>query len=156
MSDVLTYEKSEQGGKVVYNLKGVINEEADLSFMADIPAGEVIINSSEVERINSCGVREWITALKGVTSDAKISYTECSPAFLDQINMISNFIGNGEVVSMYIPYLCESCDTKKDVLIKLSECLVDDELELPEEECVECSDPMELGDDPEQLFSFLE
>lgn len=156
MSDLLSFDKADEGGKVVYRLKGVINEEADLSFMSDIPAGDVVINTAAVERINSCGVREWITALKTVDGGAKITYTECSAAFLDQINMISNFIGDGEVKSMFIPYICESCDYKKDVLVDLEECLQDDELELPEVECKECSDPMELGDDPEQLFSFLE
>ena len=156
MSELLSHEKKEEGGKIIYHLKGVINEEADFAFMAEIPAGDIVINSAAVERINSCGVREWITALKTVDAGAKITYEECSAAFLDQINMISNFIGNGKVKSIYVPYICEACDFKKEVLVDLSKCLVDDELELPEVECKECSDPMELGDDPEQLFSFLE
>jgi hypothetical protein len=156
MSELLSYEKSEKGGKTIYHLKGVINEEADFAFMGEMPAGDIVINSAGVERINSCGVREWITALKTVDAGAKITYEECSAAFLDQVNMISNFIGSGEVKSMFVPYICEACDYKQEVLVDLATSLVDDELELPEPECKECSDPMELGDDPEQLFSFLE
>lgn len=156
MSDALTFKKTEKGGAQVYTLSGVINEDAELSFMSSIEAGDVVINTKNVERINSCGVREWITALKTVDAGVNIKYTECSAAFLDQINMISNFIGEGEVESIYIPYLCESCGFKKDVLIDLNECLADDELELPEQTCDSCEDEMELGDDPDQLFSFLE
>lgn len=156
MSEVLKYTKSERDGTSHYQLEGVINEEAVLSFMSEIPEGPVVINTKNVERINSCGVREWIQALKTVPEGAQISYEECSAAFLDQVNMISNFIGNGKIKSIYIPYVCESCDAKQDKLIDLDECLQDDELELPELSCSDCDEDMELGDDPDQLFSFLE
>lgn len=156
MSEVLNFSKMEADGKTVYKLDGVINEEVDLGFMSELPAGPVVINTKDVERINSCGVREWIQALKTVPDGVNLEYTECSPAFLDQINMISNFTGDGEVKSIYVPYVCESCDGKKDVLVDFSEALKDDELELPEITCTDCDEEMELGDDPDQLFSFLE
>lgn len=152
----LEHTLTEADGEHVLSIKGVINEEADLAFMKEIPAGKVIVNTRDVDRINSCGVREWIQALKEIPEGCELHYVECSPAFLDQINMISNFIGDGKVESMYIPYICEDCDTKKDELIDLNVCLKDDELELPEIECSECKEAMELGDDPDQLFGFLE
>lgn len=156
MSSSISYQKSIQSGTPTYHLSGVINENADLTFLAKLEPGTNVINTREVERINSCGVREWISALKSVPEGATIKYRECSAAFLDQINMISNFLGNGTVESLFIPYLCESCGAKKDSLIELEVCFSDDELELPELACTSCEDEMELADDPEQLFSFLE
>ena len=155
MSDLLTFTRSERDNAAHYQLAGIINEEANLTFMADFPEGEIIINTKQVERINSCGVREWIQAIKGVPENCSIVYEECSAAFVDQINMISNFVGKGVVQSMFIPYICEDCDEKKEILIDLAVCLQDDELELPEVPCVKCSEAMELGDEPDQLFSFL-
>jgi hypothetical protein len=156
MSEVLNFKKTDRDGTACFELAGVINEEVDLGFMSELPEGDVIIDSKNVERINSCGVREWIQSLKTVPEGVNLIYEGCSAAFLDQINMISNFIGDGKVKSIYIPYVCESCDGKQDVLVDLDECLVDEELELPELTCTECDEEMELGDDPDQLFSFLE
>lgn len=153
---VLQYDLQEKGDGQELVLKGVINEEATLDFMSTLPAGKVVVNTKDVDRINSCGVREWIQSLKNVPDGCELIYEECSPAFLDQINMISNFTGNGKVKSFYVPYICEACDTKADTLVDLDKCLNDDELELPEITCSECNEAMELGDDPDQLFGFLE
>ena len=137
-------------------LEGFLNESADLTFMSQLPQGKILVNSKDLKRINSCGVREWITALKTVPATSELIFVQCSAAFLDQINMISNFTGNGKVKSLYATYACSECKAKKEVLIDLDSCLKNDELNLPEETCSACNKPMEFGDDPASIFGFLE
>ena len=38
-----------------------------------------------------------------------IEYRECSITFIEQCNMVDEFMGKGRVVSFHAPYSCESC-----------------------------------------------
>src|SRR5688572_17384608 len=51
-----------QRDDVVYvKLSGVIDEDNELQELTEkIPAGTTVIDLSEIERINSCGVRDWV------------------------------------------------------------------------------------------------
>ena len=45
-------------------LSGVIDEDNELTTLTDkIPAGTAVIDLGEIERINSCGVRDWVNWL---------------------------------------------------------------------------------------------
>ena len=151
--NVLQIAKTDNPDHLHLKLSGIINEEAQLGFFKELPGGKkVVINTKEVARINSCGVREWILALKSVPQGLEIVYEECSPAFMDQVNMITNFASGGTIKSLYIPYVCGSCDKKSEELCDLEANMTADGLELPEVKCPGCQNAMELADDPEQLF----
>ena len=52
----------------------------------------------EVERINSCGVRDWVNWLSQIeANNVKVVLVECSPAIVAQINLVNNFTGSGAV-----------------------------------------------------------
>src|SRR6478609_5200072 len=84
-------------------LSGVIDEDNELGTLADkLNAGTAVIDVSEIERINSCGVRDWVNWLSKTEKDnAKIVMVKCSPAIVAQINLVNNFTGNGLVKSFY-------------------------------------------------------
>ena len=45
-------------------LAGVIDEDNQLGELVDqIPSGTAVIDLGEIERINSCGVRDWVNWL---------------------------------------------------------------------------------------------
>jgi hypothetical protein len=104
-------------------LAGAITEEADFSFLDALRGAErVAIELGDVEQINSCGVREWIhfvTRLSAAALPAEL--VRCSPAFVRQLNMISNFRGSAQVRSVLAPYYCEGCGHEETVEVALPE-----------------------------------
>ena len=99
-------------------LAGVIDEDNELTSLTDkIPAGTAVIDLGEIERINSCGVRDWVNWLTKLEGQAtKAVLVECSPAIVAQINLVNNFTGSGVVKSFYVPYFCPDCDEEKVLL----------------------------------------
>src|SRR5690349_2176073 len=82
-------------------LTGVIDEDNDLQALGDkLGPGTAVIDVSEIERINSCGVRDWVNWLgKAEKNGANMVLVECSPAIVAQINLVNNFLGQGVVKS---------------------------------------------------------
>src|SRR5678816_160063 len=101
-------------------LAGVIDEDNELADLVDkIPTGTAVIDLGEIERINSCGVRDWVNWLSKLeTNGTRSVLVECSPAIVAQINLVNNFTGNGVVKSFYVPYFCPVCDEEKVVLVE--------------------------------------
>src|SRR5665647_2873979 len=109
-------------GDVSYvKLGGVIDEDNELADLVDkIPTGTAVIDLGEIERINSCGVRDWVNWLAKLENNGTRSVlVECSPAIVAQINLVNNFTGNGAVKSFYVPYFCPECDEEDLLLVAL-------------------------------------
>src|SRR5215210_3294905 len=101
-------------------LGGVIDEDNELGELVEkIPNGTAVIDLGEIERINSCGVRDWVNWLSKLeTNGTRSVLVECSPAIVAQINLVNNFTGNGVVKSFYVPYFCPECDEEKGLLVE--------------------------------------
>src|SRR5262245_28301627 len=109
----------EQRNEITYvKLGGVIDEDNELVELGErIPNGTVVIDLGGVERINSCGVRDWVNWLGSIEKkNADVVLVECSPAIVAQINLVNNFTGGGVVKSFYVPYFCPECDEEKVLL----------------------------------------
>jgi len=53
-----------RGDMSFVKLGGVIDEDNELADLVDkIPSGTAVIDLGEIERINSCGVRDWVNWL---------------------------------------------------------------------------------------------
>ena len=147
----------QQRGDVSYvKLGGIIDEDNELADLVDkIPNGTALIDVGEIERINSCGVRDWVNWLGKLDSQgAKAVFVECSPAIVVQINLVNNFTGNGVVKSFYVPYFCPECDEEKVLLIETSDMGAAPH-EPPTCRCDECDLVMDFDDMPDSYFAFL-
>ena len=147
----------QQRGDVSYvKLGGVIDEDNELSDLVDkIPAGTALIDVGEIERINSCGVRDWVNWLGKLDGQgARSVLVECSPAIVAQINLVNNFTGNGVVKSFYVPYFCPECDEEKVLLVETAE-MGPAPHEPPTCRCDECDLVMDFDDMPDSYFAFL-
>ena len=114
----------QQRGEVSFvKLGGVIDEDNELNELVDkIPNGTAVIDLGEIERINSCGVRDWVNWLSKLENNGTRSVlVECSPAIVAQINLVNNFTGSGVVKSFYVPYFCPECDEEKVLLVEASD-----------------------------------
>lgn len=137
-------------------LSGVIDEDNELGDLSDkIPAGTAVIDLGEVERINSCGVRDWVNWLGKIESGStNVVLVECSPAIVAQINLVNNFTGNGVVKSFYVPYFCPECDEEKVLLVEAAD-MGPPPHEPPTCRCDECDLVMDFDDMPDSYFAFL-
>ncbi|HEY7956596.1 MAG TPA: hypothetical protein VII38_14930, partial [Polyangia bacterium] len=138
-------------------LSGVIDEDNELATLADkLGAGTAVIDVSEIERINSCGVRDWVNWLsKAEKGGAKVVLIECSPAIVAQINLVNNFTGQGVVKSFYAPYFCPNCDLEKVLLVETRDMHGVQPFKAPSCRCDECDGPMDFDDMEESYFAFL-
>jgi anti-anti-sigma regulatory factor len=137
-------------------LTGVIDEDNELGDLVDkIPPGTAVIDLGEIERINSCGVRDWVNWLGKLESNAtKVVLVECSPAIVAQINLVNNFTGSGVVKSFYVPYFCPECDEEKVLLVEAAD-MGPPPHEPPTCRCDECDLVMDFDDMPDSYFAFL-
>jgi anti-anti-sigma regulatory factor len=129
-------------------LSGVIDEDNELGTLADkLGTGTAVIDVSEIERINSCGVRDWVNWLgKAEKGGAKVVLVECSPAIVAQINLVNNFTGQGVVKSFYAPYFCPNCDLEKVLLVETRDLYSIQPFKAPSCRCDECDGPMDFDD----------
>src|SRR5687767_733080 len=137
-------------------LGGVIDEDNELGDLVDkIPPGTAVIDLGEIERINSCGVRDWVNWLSKLeTNGARSVLVECSPAIVAQINLVNNFTGSGVVKSFYVPYFCPECDEEKVLLVEAAD-MGPPPHEPPTCRCDECDLVMDFDDMPDSYFAFL-
>ncbi|HEY3356493.1 MAG TPA: hypothetical protein VGQ83_24795 [Polyangia bacterium] len=137
-------------------LTGVIDEDNALAGLTDqIPGGTVVIDTGEIERINSCGVRDWVNWLTKLEKQGSNEVlVECSPAIVAQINLVHNFTGNGAVKSFYAPFFCPACDLEKVLLIEASEMAATNPPKAPTCRCDECDGVMDFDDMEESYFAF--
>jgi anti-anti-sigma regulatory factor len=138
-------------------LAGVIDEDNGLNELTKrIKKPTVVINTADVERINSCGVRDWVTWLGELTrGGAETILAECSPAIMTQVNLVNNFVGAGTIKSFYAPYFCSSCNTDKMLLVEVDEALETQPFRPPTCRCDQCDHTMEFDDIESSYFAFL-
>jgi len=138
-------------------LSGVIDEDNELASLGEkIGSGTAVIDVSEIERINACGVRDWVNWLGKVEKNgAKVVLVECSPAIVAQINLVNNFTGQGVVKSFYAPYFCPNCDLEKVLLVETRDLAGVHPFKAPSCRCDECDGPMDFDDMEESYFAFL-
>jgi anti-anti-sigma factor len=137
-------------------LGGVIDEDNELTDLTDrIPAGTAVIDLGEIERINSCGVRDWVNWLTKVERNGgRVVLVECSPAIVSQINLVNNFTGQGVVKSFFAPYFCPNCDREKVLLVEAGE-MGPPPHRAPTCRCDECDGVMDFDDMEDSYFAFL-
>ncbi|MCC6751354.1 MAG: anti-sigma factor antagonist [Deltaproteobacteria bacterium] len=153
----LGVEVTDTEGVNLIRLSGVIDEDNDLlEITKQVKRPTVLINTSDVERINSCGVRDWVTWLGELQRQGcTIFLLECSPAIMTQVNLVNNFVGNGIIASFYAPYFCSSCESDKMLLINVEDALKGLPFHAPTCRCDQCDHTMEFDDIESSYFGFL-
>src|SRR5262249_36086861 len=126
-------------------MQGEITETADFAPILSEHRPKVVLDLAEVQRINSCGVREWINFMNALSkAGSEIVLEKCSVPIVNQLNMISNFKGTGAVTSVFAPYFCDSCNKDHMRLLEVAPGIKEKILEPVM--CPTCSNPMEFDD----------
>lgn len=139
---------------------GVIDEDNSLAgSLKKIEGRTVVIDLSGVERINSCGVRDWVNWLNDLDARGKkVVLVRCSPCIVNQINLVNNFVGQGMVKSFFAPYFCPSCDLEQLKLLQIEDFAGMDRPRAPQargDACQQAQCQMEFDDLEDAYFAFL-
>ena len=156
LTEVLSWQVEARGGeRMVVQLRGEINENADFTELKRQIHGDVMLILDGITRINSCGVREWVNLMRelDVTS---LEFAKCSPVVVMQLNAIYNFRGRAKVASFLAPYVCEVCHVDEYKLLEVAEHFPDRaHLHVPAFRCQRCHGVMIFDELPERYLAFL-
>lgn len=147
------FETSTKDGKKVVVMKGVIDEDTDFEALKKV-GGPLTFNWKGVTSINSCGIRTWVNFLKEL-GKVEIAYEECPPLIVRQLNMVPSFMGTARVLSVFVPYVCDECDTEKMVPVSADKFAKGGAGVQEAFTCDKCKKgEMELDGQREQYFAF--
>jgi len=152
----LQIEISQNEREVTYRFTGDVDE----NFRhADVPRiSKPIINFelSDIRNFNSCGIREWIFLIKDVGALGHLYFRHCSVAVIDQVNMVPDSLGAGEIDSFYAPYYCQK-DGEVNQLIEVNK--HQDAISkkvAPQFNCPHCNAELEFDALEESYFLFAD
>lgn len=159
----LRFEIENNAGTTIIRPVGTIDEEVNFAPVTDaikkIGEAPIQFDLGQVNRINSCGVREWISFMN-ILAPLKINYSfmNVNELFVEQANMITNLFGKKKpkVLSFKAPYYCSKCQKDVSVLVRSEQILLEkDTIVAPENSCPTCKSKLEFDWPEEQYFSFL-
>ncbi|NRA63542.1 MAG: hypothetical protein HRU19_03615 [Pseudobacteriovorax sp.] len=137
-------------------ISGVIDEFSTFESLFSKNLPEVWIDFSDVTRINSSGIREWVQAV--LSTETVLHLENCSSVMVDQFSMIPEFVGkNGRVESFYCHYICDDCSHEDKDLLTVGKTIEPNQDFEPflEKPCSNCGGTMELDHNPDIYFAFL-
>jgi anti-anti-sigma regulatory factor len=156
--EILSWRAEPQAdGRLVVQLKGEINENADFSELRKLMQGDVDLELEGVTRINSCGVREWVNFVRTLDDVKSLRFSRCSPTVVLQLNTIYNFRGAAKVKSFLAPYVCEVCHVDEYKLLDVRDHFAErgPHASVPAFRCPRCGGVMMFDELPERYLSFL-
>lgn len=140
---------------VVYELSGVVDENSGLASLTGAEAAKpLLVDTSGISRVNSFGVRDWVTWITKIELQVPaIGLCECPPGFVGQLGMVRNFIGTrASVCSVLAPFLCDACGVEK--LVRVPYARFTDPKVVESFKCEACTGSMVFDDIAESYFAF--
>jgi anti-anti-sigma regulatory factor len=151
---MLHWKISARGGTGTHvMLYGEINEGTTFGELKRLK-GRVVMDLAGVKRINSFGVRELLTFFETVRSGAQVETERCSPAIVNQLNLLPTLSRAMIVRSILAPVECPGCLQELEVEVPLRG--GGGPGSVPATQCDDCGGPMELSEPAERYFAFLE
>ncbi len=148
--------KTQEGGNVVLEVTGNIDEDSNFQPPDVGGAASVILDLDKVTAINSVGIREWIKWVKTMPAAAKLSVRRCPKIIVDQINMVAGFLPPGTTVeSFYVPYYADGSGEEKMVLFNNGTEFKNGEIFAPAEVKDGSGEAMEMDVIEAKYFKFL-
>ena len=153
-----TIEVREDAGAVVVLLAGRVDERAHLpQLAARINLPLLVLDLEKVDFINSFGLGDLLALLRSLRGRVtSLTLRGCSPAVVQQLDLIAGTARNLTVESLQLPYLCPGCGYEGSPLVTVAEhgeALR--RLAPPTLLCPECSAPMTFNDLPEQYLYYF-
>ena len=144
-------------GEVSLALEGALDEAADLRGIDRLrsarPAGPLVLDLGGVRAVNSAGAHQLVLFLEALGAEGAIAAERCTPAIVNQLNLLPELSGRLAVRSVVAPLECPRCGWQRDVVVPVARGAAP---VIPVLSCRECAQPMALADLPDRFFVFLE
>jgi hypothetical protein len=152
----LSIEIKQTPNEVVYRFVGDVDEHFRQKDVPRIKKANITFILEEINNFNSCGIREWIYLIRDIGELGSLKFTRCSVTMIDQINMVPDSLGKGQVESFFAPYFCQ-CSNEVNRLIIVAQNLVAlQNKQAPEFKCEKCGKNLEFDALEESYFLFAE
>jgi hypothetical protein len=153
----ITIQVSNQNGVDRMRYIGPINEESEvqLGLMLSKLGTQVEIDFSGTEYVNSCGVRAWINFMRELEKGRTVSFINCPPEIVMQINMIPSFRSKAKISSVFASFECGSCGHHDQQLFESGKNMPGvNGATVPTVKCVKCGEDMEMEEMEDEYFAF--
>jgi hypothetical protein len=154
----------EDDGTCVVRPVGVINEDINFSpvlkHLTELNASNLRVkfDLGSIERMNSCGVREWLMFVERLPSTCEKSFVNVNEVWVDLANIVPGLLGKGasRVRSFKAPYFCERCkEVKQCLLIPADVAHEEGRAKAPARKCEKCGSALLFESLEEEYFRFL-
>ncbi len=99
----LSIEIKQTANEVVYRFVGDVDEHFRQKDVPRLKKPNITFILEEINNFNSCGIREWIYLIRDIGELGALKFTRCSVTMIDQINMVPDSLGRGQVESCLAP-----------------------------------------------------
>ncbi len=139
-------------------LSGVIDEHNGLpDLTARIRHDTLLVDLAGIYRINSVGVRDWVNWMAELHKRRlRVVLFDCSPAIMDQVNLVRNFAGAATVFTFFAPYYCDKCGKEGDERLNALDLRGPGRRAAPQFPCGKAACGNALDDVEENYFGFIE
>lgn len=139
----------------VVNLEGVIDENFDFQkVLGGISGKTLFINCEKVKKINSIGVKAWISFFQDFNKVNEVTYQNMSIVLVEQLNSVMNFACGAKIESIMAPFMCPDCGHESSSQLTVD--FLRRSTTIADAKCPNCGSLAEFDDMPEEYFSFLE
>jgi serine/threonine protein kinase len=107
----------------------------------------IVFDFDEVTRLTSLGIQEWSKLLRALAHTTYYCFIRCHSNAVSQMNWLADFVGNGEILSVFAPYICPNCNAEIELFVDViaeKERIAADSL--PPLRCPACRIDAELDD----------
>jgi DNA-directed RNA polymerase subunit RPC12/RpoP len=138
-------------------LKGGFSEAFNSDLLVSHMEGRVVIDLGGIEMITSFGVRGWLQTMSGIEGRVTSMFlANCSEAVVNQMLMVRNFAGRGQIVSFGAPYICTACSTTFEYVLDCENAAEEiNQGAPPDVACPECGNRAVFDEDPEAYLEFV-
>lgn len=143
-------------GYTYLKLKGILDENNLLvNILSQIQGRLLLIDMAEIERINSCGVRDWVNWLNQIQAlGVAVILLRCSPVVVSQANMVANFAADAFIHSFYAPYVHPVMGDEQTVLLFTEDIRQNQPIHAPKI-YNESGEELEFDEFEESYFAFI-
>ncbi|MCA9666096.1 MAG: serine/threonine protein kinase [Myxococcales bacterium] len=132
-------------------LEGDIGEQCDFAPVFEWD-GDTRVDLSQVRRINSMGVRNWVAAARERPVGSRMSFERCAVSWVRQLGMLPELVDVGPILSLQVPYFCEACQRERTVVATARTLSV---ASPPQQSCSSCGEPMDFDGQWQAYVAFL-
>ncbi|MBC7661607.1 MAG: hypothetical protein H7249_18065 [Chitinophagaceae bacterium] len=154
---MLTYTLREHNHVLTIDFRGGVDEKAPATLtplLARLSAKVITLNMEAVEYFNSLGIKAWAHFVKPLVQGRKVTYENCPPDFINQVNMMPLLADSIPILSFSSEFVCPNCnhgqreqfDATEDKKVLLAQ--------FEQKICSECQSQLLPDEDPETILSF--